>query len=113
MLRLCSCLLLIPLAGCGWAINMKPRGVDPAALSATEKAEVEERFRQDRAVCWEKGAAYQTYSGGSYFYEGTGGGSGRSQFNRSVYITCMEARGYDYVGRSPTFFGMKAGNLPW
>lgn len=105
--------LTLALAGCGWAINLKPRGVDPAALSQSEKDEWNERYRQDNAVCWEKGAAYQTYSGSSYYYEGTGGGSGRSSFNKGVYVTCMEARGYEYVGRSPTFFGQKVGNLPW
>lgn len=103
--------LALTAASCGWTINMKPRGVDGSTLTPSEKEEWGERFRYDRAVCWEKGAAHQTYSGSSYFYEGTGGGSGRSEFNSGVYVTCMEAawRAVDLQHDPPVGWGVGPG----
>lgn len=95
------------LSGCGFQYHFKQHGVaDAAQLSQEEREEADQQYKRDWSACLERGYALQTYSSSWSAYEGTGGGSGRSHFNQGVFISCMEARGWDYKGKSPTTFGI-------
>lgn len=77
----------------------------PTPLTDEEKATWNQRYSEDWAYCTERGYALQTYSGSFGVYQGSGGGGGSSQFNRDVFVTCMEARGWPYSGRGFQMFG--------
>ncbi|TXH58487.1 MAG: hypothetical protein E6Q97_02085 [Desulfurellales bacterium] len=95
------------LSGCGFKYHFKKHGIaDPSTLTAEERDDVDREYKQDRSACLERGYALQTYSGSWGVSEGSGGGSSSSRFNQSVFIACMEARGWDYEGKSPTTFGI-------
>jgi hypothetical protein len=98
-------LTLLALAGCGWRANFKPRNVDLHSLSEEEKHAAYDQYLRDWSDCTERGYALQTYSGSWSAYQGTGGGYSGTQFNQPVFVNCMQARGYNYEGRTPTIFG--------
>lgn len=108
--RICA-LMLLALTGCGWQYKFKPHGVQDVAMASAQLTPEEKdaqnmQYRRDWADCTEHGFALQTYSSGWGASQGSGGGYGGSQFNASVFVNCMQARGYDYAGKSPTFLGL-------
>lgn len=101
------CAAIAVLSGCGFQYHFKKHGLtDSSTLTAEEKEDVDREYKQDWSACLERGYALQTYSSSWGVYDGTGGGSGSSRFNQGVFISCMEARGWDYKGKSPTTFGI-------
>lgn len=113
MRRLLLALPLLALVGCGSAYKFGRHRASPPAptpLTEQEKASWNQRWAEDWAHCTERGYALQTYSGGWSAYEGSGGGHGATQFNSAVFVSCMEARGWPYEGRTPTLMGVKLGS---
>lgn len=92
------------MTGCGWNRHYTLR---PEIKPQYTKETADQKFREDKAYCMERGYALQTYSGSSYYYEGTGGGSSGSNFNAAVMASCLEARGWMLDRKVPTTLGME------